>query len=372
MQQDTFIKALDKFFNLFNFRQIEQNPTFNTPKKVLIVMPDFLGDCVLLTSFIRNLKLNLPPNGFIDLVSNKPILDMLKPIPYTRRIYLRSLVDEMKQEFLLRNKYDTIFIFNYSVFWAAAAKSSNISQIVAPNLKRVGMSKPPILQKVLTHIVSNTDIKDKNMQLNVNLSYLEELGLEVYDYHPEIKLKREDIEKVLPFVNTDRPKAYIHVTAGSSGKEWSMDRWNDVLKYLDSNNFDVFASGTASEKGIYKNLEEDSGVKIKNLCGQTSVREIIALLRFMDLIITTDSAPAHFAALAQTPKIAVLYGPTNHNQWKPFAPFSDVEQIYADLPCRPCLMRNCSNKKCLNELSANFVIDRIDNLLTRKSSVKQP
>ncbi|MFA6990100.1 MAG: glycosyltransferase family 9 protein [Candidatus Gastranaerophilaceae bacterium] len=371
MQQDIFIKILDEFFKLFNFKQIEHNPPFCTPKKTLLILPDYIGDCVLLTPFIRNLKMNLPTGSYIDIVCHKPIANLLKTLPYIRNFYPRKLLDKMKYEFLQKKNYDTVFIFNYSIKWAGAAKKNHTKQIISPDSTRLGFTKPPIAEKVLTHTVPSTNIKDKTPQLKVNLNYLEKLGVKVHDYNPEIILTAKDDKKALDLIKTDLPKAYVHITAGSKGKEWAFNNWVEIVRYLKAQNFEIYVSGTLNEAKIYDNLQNKSGIELNNLCGKTSIRESIALLKFMDLVVTTDSAPAHFAAASKTPLIAVIYGPTNQYQWRPFAPFSKVEQIYLNLPCRPCLSRECANKKCLKDLSSDYVISRISNLLSKKlSSVK--
>jgi ADP-heptose:LPS heptosyltransferase len=372
MQQDIIVKILDEFLKLFNFKQIKQNPPFNKPQKTLIILPDYLGDCVLLTPFIRNLRMNQSSNTFIDVVCHKPISNLLKTLPYIRNFYPKKLMDKIKYKFLKKNEYDTIFVFNYSVKWGRAAKKNNIKQIISPDTIRLGLTKPPLLGHFATHTVTSTNIKDKTSQLRVNLNYLEELGVEVYDYHPEVVLTDSDNKKALNLlVNTERPKAYIHITAGSKGKEWDLKNWVEIIKYLRSQKFDIYTSGTLKESKAYEVLQSEVGAPINNLCGKTTARETIALLKLVDIVITTDSAPAHFAAAARTPKIAIIYGPTNQNQWRPFAPFSDVEQIYLNLPCRPCLMRKCTDKKCLNELHYNYVINRISDLIIRKpSSIK--
>jgi heptosyltransferase II len=365
MQQDIFVKIIDEFFKLFNFKQIEHNPPFCTPERTLLILPDYIGDCVLLTPFIRNLKMNLPSGSYIDIVCHKHISNLLKTLPYVRNFYPRKLLDKMKYEFLQKRHYDTVFIFNYSIKWAGAAKKSHTKQIISPDSTRLGLTKPPIANKVLTHTVPTTNIKDKTPQLRVNLHYLEELGVKVYDYHPEIILTPQDNKKALELVKNDRPKAFVHITAGSRGKEWGFKNWVEIVRYLRAQNFEIYVSGTSKERKIYDNLQNEAGISINNLCGETSLRETIALLKLVDIAITTDSAPAHFAAAAKTPKIAVIYGPTNQYQWKPFAPFSDIEQIYLDLPCRPCLLRKCTDKKCLKNLTSDYVIKKISDLLFR-------
>ena len=82
----------------------------------------------------------------------------------------------------------------------------------------------------------------------------------------------------------------------------------------------------------------------------------------MDLIITIDTAVSHLAGVANSRNIIIIYGPTNQYQWRPYAPNSNIQQIYLDLPCRPCITRFCTHKNCLKQLSAKKIINAIDKI----------
>lgn len=352
-----FLKLLNKI-TISNNKNKE--PNFKIPEKALIVMPNFIGDAILLTPIIRNLRLNFGRNCVIDVICRNNIAQLLCTLPYIDKFHLKEDFENQKIQFLRKQNYDTIFIINHSPFWSIAAYKEKIKQRVALNLKRIGVDNKPFLA---THTINSTELFDDKHQLEVNMNILKDLNLSIFNKHLEIRLTDNDIQKAKSLlINIDKPNVLINITCGSPGKCWSADKWIDIIKYLDNKGYNLVVAGVKDDKDKYYKLEQQSGVKLINLCGQTNVRETIALYRQMNLIITTDSGPAHMAGIAKTPNIVVIYGPTNMKQWKPIAPFSNLKQIALNLKCRPCITRSCLHKKCLNDLDSQLVIDAIEKM----------
>ena len=96
-----------------------------------------------------------------------------------------------------------------------------------------------------------------------------------------------------------------------------------------------------------------------NLCGQTSLPEMVEWLRLCDLMITNDTGPMHVAA-ALGKAVVALFGPTEPRRTGPYHQLHNVLRI--DLPCSPCLKSRCTWAKpneCLNALSPTAVFERV-------------
>ena len=94
-----------------------------------------------------------------------------------------------------------------------------------------------------------------------------------------------------------------------------------------------------------------------NLCGETSLLEMVEWLRLCELMITNDTGPMHVAAALGTPLVA-LFGPTEPRRTGPYGQLEDVLRI--DLPCSPCLKARCHYEKpneCLKALSPMTVFE---------------
>ena len=100
-----------------------------------------------------------------------------------------------------------------------------------------------------------------------------------------------------------------------------------------------------------------------NLCGATSLPEMIEWVRRCDLMITNDTGPMHVAAALNKPLVA-LFGPTEPRRTGPYGQLENVLRL--DLPCSPCLKANCTYEKtdeCLRALPPAPVGERAQQLL---------
>jgi len=365
MHADKLVKLVNKTADTFNFQAKKSRISFSKPQKALIILPEFIGDIILLTPAIRNLHYNLGKTVKLDLVGNINAKNLLETLPYFDNFYLDGNEIDSKRIFLKKNKYDTIFLFNFRFFWALAGYQAKVQQRISFSLEKLGLENIFLWWKFMTHLIKSATVYDKKHQINIYLDLLKTLQLDVNNDYPEIILTKNDINKANTLIK-DIPgqKVLIHATAGSSGKQWDFDNWAVIIKYLkEKHNFSIISTGSSSEKNIYDYLSKKSGVEIHNLCGKTTIRETIALFRHINLAITLDTAAAHFAAAANIKNIIIIYGPTNEFQWKPYAPNSYVKQICLDINCRPCLTRLCRHRKCLTDITPDLIIDAVENTI---------
>ena len=96
-----------------------------------------------------------------------------------------------------------------------------------------------------------------------------------------------------------------------------------------------------------------------NLCGATSLPEMIEWVRLCDVMITNDTGPMHAAAALGRPLVA-LFGPTEPRRTGPYGQLENVLRL--DLPCSPCLKSVCHFEKpeeCLRALPPARVCHRV-------------
>ncbi len=87
--------------------------------------------------------------------------------------------------------------------------------------------------------------------------------------------------------------------------------------------------------------------------GQTTLKQLGALLELCDLMVSADTGPMHIAAAVGTPIVA-LFGPTDPACTGPVSTKARV--VMRDLPCRPCFQQpTCERFECLTELDAAAV-----------------
>jgi heptosyltransferase-2 len=88
-----------------------------------------------------------------------------------------------------------------------------------------------------------------------------------------------------------------------------------------------------------------------------------AVVRRLDLLVTTDSGPRHFAAAFDRP-VVTLFGPT-HIEWTETY-FDRAIHLQKSVPCGPCQKRVCPlDHRCMRDLRPEEVFAAAEQLLLR-------
>jgi lipopolysaccharide heptosyltransferase I len=154
------------------------------------------------------------------------------------------------------------------------------------------------------------------------------------------------------------------------GARWLNKRWpvqhfaelvRTLAKKFPAARFAVL--GGKDDQPLGEKIFQAAPEKVLNLCGATSLPEMIEWVRRCDLLITNDTGPMHVAAALDKPLVA-LFGPTAPERTGPYGQLQNVLRL--DLPCSPCMKSTCASEKtdeCLRALSPATVLARVKNLL---------
>jgi heptosyltransferase II len=96
---------------------------------------------------------------------------------------------------------------------------------------------------------------------------------------------------------------------------------------------------------------------VRNLAGQTSLRELCAALKACDLLITNDTGPMHVAAAVGTP-VVVPFGSTSPELTGPGLPGETRHRLLkAPVVCSPCFLRECPiDFRCMKSITVESVV----------------
>jgi heptosyltransferase-1 len=144
-----------------------------------------------------------------------------------------------------------------------------------------------------------------------------------------------------------------------SNKRWPVEYFARLVRLLAEKFPEVrFAIlGGADDKALGGIIADADPERCFNLCGQTSLPEMVEWVRLCDLMITNDTGPMHVAAALGKPLVA-LFGPTEPRRTGPYHQLDSVLRM--ELPCSPCLRSHCTYEKpneCLNALSPTAVFE---------------
>src|SRR5438093_1023531 len=142
-----------------------------------------------------------------------------------------------------------------------------------------------------------------------------------------------------------------------TAKRWLPDRFAETADRLvrehGGKGLRVVIVGARGEEALGRAIAERMQAKPVLLSGQTSIRELMAVIRRCGLFVTNDTGPMHIAAAFGIPVVAV-FGPTDS---RTTAPTGDGHTIVRHpVECSPCLLRECPiDHRCMTRISVDEV-----------------
>lgn len=114
----------------------------------------------------------------------------------------------------------------------------------------------------------------------------------------------------------DQPKVIISPCSSHPLRNWLVERNAALIDHL-VNTYDarVFLCGgpSAKEKAFIQAIEAACSQPVLNLAGQDTLKQLLCLMRMVDLVISPDSGPLHMAGAVGTPVIGLLAA-SNHKR----------------------------------------------------------
>lgn len=162
------------------------------------------------------------------------------------------------------------------------------------------------------------------------------------------------------------PANSIGIVLGSrwKSKDWQIEGYQRLLlSVFDRTDMNVVLLGDKSQVGVAEKLQLACAHKcLFNLCGKTSLAELVAALKSCRVCIGPDSGPGHLAAAVKTPYVT-LFGPTDPNR---VAPYQALEYVVrAKIGCSPCNRKVCPglNTLCMRLIPVEEVFSTLQRAL---------
>jgi heptosyltransferase-2 len=149
-------------------------------------------------------------------------------------------------------------------------------------------------------------------------------------------------------VATDRP--VIALMPGAEygpAKCWPIEYFAELAGLLASDGFDVWVLGSDKDAAAGEQIAAASPAH--NLCGRTSLEDVIDLLGYAEQAVSNDSGLMHIAAAVGS-HVHGIYGSSSPGFTPPLTDARDIHWL--DLDCSPCFERTCplGHLRCLRDL----------------------
>ncbi len=342
-------------------------PAAPEPQRILIIKPSSLGDVVHALPVLAAARATYPRaylawlvgTSIAPLLARHPLLDEV--IEFDRRRYGRMLQNpRILAEFvrfvrdLRRRRFDLVLDLqglarSGFLAWATGARQ-RVGFRAARELAWAFYTRRVVTPAGDTHAVEK----------NVALARAAGLRLDRPEF--PLGLRPEELDHARARITTAAGgplPAFTAVVPGARwpSKQWPAEKFAELIDALHAaGRPPVVLLGGPDERPLAAAIVRAVHAPVVDLCGQTDVRALAAVLALAQQVICCDSGPMHIAAALGTPIVAV-FGPTNPARTGPYA--ADAQVVSRALPCAPCYARRCplGHHDCLRGLAASVARD---------------
>lgn len=290
---------------------------------ILVMKFRSIGDVLLSTALIRNIKLEYP-DAQIQVAVNPESADILAQNPDVARVHAlpRACSGPAKWSAqvrfarqLLAQPYDMLFSLTEGDRPALLARLSG-----AP--MRLGYRSTNRMIRALRPY--NRELHTRNDQKHcvlADMELLELAGIPIRDLRTRAFWSEDDecrVEELMAPLDS-RPFVAIHPVARWRFKSWNAPGFAQVIDGLHDRGYAVVLTGGTSqrERQEIAEIHAAAGTSPLDLSGRTSLSQLACLLSQARAYVGVDTASMHIAAAVDTPVIA-LFGSTDRRIWHPW------------------------------------------------------
>ena len=337
-------------------------------RRVCLIKPSAFGDVVQTLPFLSVLRQRFP-RAEISWVINRELTSLLEGhpqldhiIPFDRRGNFwawRKLVHH-----LWGQRYDIVFDLQ------GLARTGLMTVATGARL-RVGLETA----REGSALTSNIIIPGTSRDAPAHARYLpiaEALGIgnRGETYVPVTSADEAWANALLQAL--PRPVVAIHAGARWSTKQWPVERFAaSVERVLAERGGSVIALGSGGEAASAARLcellsSQLPANRIRNLAGQTTLKQLAALLGRVDLTVSNDSGPMHLAAAVGSPLVGIFTCTDSQRSGPP--PNSRTLLVSTEVACaggyhKQCPLEGDAHLACHRELTADRVERAVRHLL---------
>lgn len=327
-------------------------------KKILVIRYGTIGDTIFASAFFRELR-NALPNGQIDALVDKISAPVMESNPNVDNLIpVEGKLSNLFGYIKLFRKYDTVFFLKNDNFFSKVAFLTGVKN-------RIGFD---VMRNFA--LTAKAPYKNDKHEIDFYLDLLRAMNIPINNTDTEIFFDDALKSKMSVYLpKTHKKRVFIQAFSRFSSKNWVIDYWVEVIKYLKNTlQCEVIFAGGNGDKENYNRILEKLGdeTNIINLCGKLSIAESMCLINYVDLFLGIDSGLIHAAAALKKSSI-LLNGPTSLVRWKPRNENCIV--LTKNFECSPCTFAygrkyRCKNKdsECMVAIKPQQVIDTINSL----------
>lgn len=348
--------------------------------KILVIPKGFLGDALLTTPVFAALH-RLHPGATISVLCSPALAEFVRRDPlvhhvvvYDRRAAhkgwggLKALANVLRDA-----QYDVAYSFQRSprtafLLWRAGIRErvgfddSYLSWLYS---RRV--SKRRDEHEVLRNLslVFAGEVADERSELGELRSRESKTDVGWADLRVPVVVEERLSSRVREILSP--ANEYILLSPGSAWetKRWSAEGFRGVAATYAERGVRVIVVGAEQDREACAHVSR--GLNVVNLCGETSVEDIIALVKGALCVVCNDSLALHIGSATKTPVVAVFCSTSpkfGFGPWRNRAVVVEKQDLFCK-PCRRHGSKRCptGTRMCMTGVDVREVICAVDGFL---------
>ena len=342
-------------------------------KKILLFKIGAIGDVVMTTPLVRQLRKSFP-DAQIDYAVGKPANKVLENNKYINEVI--SFEAKKTPSAILKfapfiskirkRKYDAVFMFDRHLILNSTAQLFGAKELIG--FDRLGKEGVGLTHKVYF------DGSKHEIQYYLELGKKYGAKIDTKDVRPDVFITKKD-EKFAEsiFKKYKLGKNTICIAPGGaknpgqsiSLKLWPEERYAELIEQLVKNNNIVLVGDKNDTKTGEWIINKVKSNKVVNMIDKTTIQETAALMKKSAAIICNDTGPMHIASAVNSHVISI-FGPTDPNRFSPLSRGSTY--IWKKKDKKPCndiygSFKSCEGVNYTEEVSVNDVFGAVKKVL---------
>ena len=370
--------------------------------KIIVLRLDRLGDAVLFSSFLRDLRMSAStaqihlvcsPAGF-PVYENCPHVDRVQVFDHGQPVFSalsqRNAVDHWRlckaardfahrylepfhADVLLAPRFD---VDGYGATYLAAFSCARLSISYSEHATDIRQRVNRGHDKLWSVVIPGFGIEHEVLR---NVAFLEHIGLiprpPVLEFWPTAE-ERETADTFLTRHGCGEHPVVMAPCASEPRKQWAAERFAFVTRALEDAGKEVVLVGSASDAPLCSSIAQKlRSPRVHDASGQLGFASLFCLLQRSSGFVGNDSGPAHLAAAAGVPVVVVSCHPRSgrddyHQSPRRFGPWSVPHQILRPQEAIPPCTDHCSSDRshCVEQVPTDEVVEAALNLLVGRGT----
>jgi len=218
-----------------------------------------------------------------------------------------------------------------------------------------------IFNKVQHRFVKNEPRRSREVLKEIDLRPIENRDLLPHDPLAKKSIRKKINENAFP----GHKLFVMNPGAKFESKCWPPEYFGEVARAINrEHGSTVVITGVPSEREIAEKVVRASGGFSINVAGETTIQELIELLRLSKGCITNDTGTMHLAAMIGIPTVAIFSTRLSPTHWLPVGDM--VVSIVSFEDCSFCYKDGCNDARCLKSIDKDCVLQELGKLLSKR------